>query len=428
MISDIIKEGEKRGFSSVEASKEKIEKYEFVKSGDMVSEHTSDLQRVYCRSMYEYGDPVNFVLSSDEKKGVTEAFRVVSRTFPLSGSKNFRNILPEKAKKVRIEIYDNGFDTRGVDDFKELADETNENILNFPGLRLNTISVTKLRKKFYLLNNSGFNEKYRKTLFSVSINMSLHGNSLELSDSRVLFNDLEPLKLVTRGYTLLDSLTDNIPDLKKFNDLVFSPESSAVILKAFSKYFFPDYFDVASKVNYPRVLNISDDPLLNYGEGSFPFDDEGVQMGETEIIRRGVFRSPLTDLKTSFDTKFKPTGNGFRKGSDRISPNFTNLFIKPTIVSVNTILNDNKETLLISLVKPVSSKNGEFIFSAYGYMYKNNERGKPVRVFFSTTFQDFFLNIERISKEIRFFYSGINIGSPYLFAKSKKIGERLVKI
>lgn len=428
MISDIVKEGIRKGFSSVEVSREKSIKGEYFKIRERITGHLSNLQKVHCRAMYDYGDPVTFMLSGSDKRSVNNAFRLISGSYASSGEGNFRKLIPRKADKVKIKIYDPSFDDIGIDDFKELSEKIDETILNFPGLKIRSIVFNKMNRKFYLVNSRGFNAKYRKTIFSVSLNMLLNGGTLDLSDNRIFFKDLEPFKLVSRGYTLLDSLTDNRPVLKNFNDLLFSPESSSVILKAFSKYFLPAYNKMAGKVNYPIVLNISDNPLLDYGAGSVPFDDEGVQGGVTSIIKKGVFGSSLTDLRTSLIYGMKPTGNGFRRGGDFHSTGFTNLYIKPSVVSVNGILRDISEAVLISLVKLISSENGQYLFSAYGYRYYNGERGEPVHFFISTTFQDFLLNIEMISKEIRFFYSGFNTGSPYLLLKSKKSGDNMVRI
>jgi len=428
VISDIVQEGISKGFSSVEASKEKVTITEYVKRNNILTNHLSNLQKIYCRAMYDYGDPVTFVLSISDKKSIQNTFKLISKSYPSSGKENFGNKLPSKVGKVKIEIYDILFESIGIDDFMELSDEIDENVLNFPKLKINAVTFSKRCKKFYLTNSKGLNSKYRKTLFSVSLKMSLNGSSIDLSDNRVLFNDLEPFKLVSRGYTLLESLTDKSPELRKFNDLVFSPESSALILKVFSKYFLPKNNKVMGTVNYPTVLNISDDPMLNFGTGSVPFDDEGIQRGKTNLIKKGTFLSSITDLRTSFENNMQPTGNGFRRGGDYPVPHFTNLYIHPSVVSVNSILRDITDTILISLIKPISSKNGEHLFSAYGYKYSDGNRGEPVHFFISTTFQDFLLNIERISKEIRFFHSVHSTGSPYLLLKSKKTGDRIVKI
>ena len=428
MISDIVKEGISRGFYSVEVSDERRTKGEYSREGEKVSLHNLQLQEVYCRAMREYGDPVTFVISGGEKRSVSNAFSQISRSLSSSGKENFRKQVPKKADKVKVEIYDPSFNERGEDDYRELLDKLDETVLNFPGLKINKTVFSKFSRKFQLMNSKGFNAKYRKTIFSVSLNMSLNGGSLDLSESRVFFKDLEPFKLVSRGYTLLDSLTDDAPVLKRFNDLILSPESSSVILKIFSRYFLPPKNLNPGRVTYPTVLNVVDEPHLSFGSGSVPFDDEGVQNGMTNIIKKGVFNSAVTDLSSSHIYKMRATGNGFRRGGDHPAPGFTNLYIKPSVIGVNNILKDISETILISLIKLISSSNGNFLFSAYGYNYRDGERAEPVHFFINTTFQDFFLNIVKISKEIRFFYSGFNTGSPYLLVKGKKTGEKVVRI
>ena len=428
MIYDIVESGLQRGFSSVEVSRDRTVRGEYVKNGGGISAHHSRLQKVHCRVMRDHGDPLTFMLSGFDKRAVSGAFNHISRSRPSSGRENFRKLIPKKAEKVKLEIYDPFFDDNGVGDFTALSDRVEETALNFPGLKIRKIAFTKINRKFHLVNSRGFNAKYRKTIFSVSLNLSLGDGSADLNESRVFFKDLEPFRLVSRGYTLLESLTDHPPVLSRFSDLIFSPESASVILKIFSKYFLPHHHETAGRVNYPSVLNISDDPLLDFGAGSVPFDDEGVQKGKTDLIKKGVFNSSLTDLRTAFLHRMKPTGNGFRRGGDHPSPGFTNLFIQPTIISVNTILRDTPEPLLISLIKLISSGNGNYLFSAYGYRYRNNERGEPVHFFITTTFQDFFLNILKISKEIRFFYSGFNTGSPYLLLRGKTEGEKTIRI
>lgn len=428
MISDIVKEGIEKGFSSVEASIERVIKNEYQKEEKDVSQHNSRMQEIYCRSMRDYGDPVTFILSGSDKRSVSNAFSQISRSFSSSGKENFRKQIPKKAEKVKVDIYDASFENRGRKNFLELSDKLDETVLNYPGLRINKSVFTSLSRKFHLMNSRGFNAKFRKTIFRVSLNMSLNGGSLNINESRVFFRDLEPIKLVSRGYTLLDSLTDNTPVLKQFNDLVLSPESSSVILKIFSRFFLPSNNLNAGRVNYPGVLNVFDEPQLNLGTGSVPFDDEGVQNRITSIIKKGVFQSSVTDMRSSHIYNMRPTGNGFRRGGDHPSPGFTNLYIKPSVISVNNILRDISDTILISLIKLISSSNGIFLFSAYGYNYRNGERAEPVHFFINTTFQDFFLNIVKISKEIRFFYSGFNTGSPYLLVKGKKTGDNIVRI
>lgn len=428
MVTEIIEEGKKWGFSAIEATIEKINKNDFVRSGESLYRHDSVLKRGFSRAFYNTGDPVSFSISLKDKKSLHSVFTAVSKAVPASGEKNFSHLIPKSAKKVGINIFDANIVNIGEEEFTGLSDILEECVLNFSGMRLESVKLSKWLKKTYHSNSSGLNIKYRKTMFHLSVKFSLRGNFIELGDSRIFFNQIDPDRLVARGYRLLDSLTDRKASFNKYCSLIISPEASATIIRIFSKGFLPGGEKDAGKVNFPRVLNISDDNLLENGTASAPFDDEGVQSGETCLIKKGSYISPVSDLRSAFENGIRPTGNGFRRGDSIVpSTGFSNLFIKPTILGVKNLLNEYDEGIMVSLIKLKLTENGNYLFSAYGYRYKNGERGEAVHFYFSTTFLTYFLNIQKISKEMRFFHSGFNVGSPYILLRAKhKSGDHLV--
>ena len=76
--------------------------------------------------------------------------------------------------------------------------------------------------------------------------------------------------------------------------------------------------------------------------------------------------------------------------------------------------------LIVALLKLKYIDNGDYFFSAYGYHFDDGQILEPVHFYFKTTFLSFFLNVLRVSKEIRFFPGSFNIGSPYLLLELKK--------
>ncbi|MEN8154933.1 MAG: metallopeptidase TldD-related protein [Acidobacteriota bacterium] len=427
MVTDIIEEGKNRGFPAIEATVENIKKSDYLMpGGESLLQHDSALKRAFCRAFYNTGDPVSFTLSLNDKRSVHSAFASVLKAVPVSGEKNFGHMIPGTAKKSGINIFDANIVNIGEKEFTGISDILEEGVLNFPGMRLESVKLSKWQKKTYLSNSAGLNSKYRKTLFHLSVKFSLKGNYIELGDSRTFFDQLDPDRLVSRGFRLLDSLTDKKALFNKYCSLIISPEASATLLRIFSKGFLPGGAKDAGKVNFPRVLNISDDIFLDKGTASVPFDDEGVQSGETFLIKKGSYISPVTDLKSAFENGLQPTGNGFRRG-DSVSASFSNLFIKPTILGVKNLLNEYDEGIMVSLIKLKLAENGNYLFSAYGYKYRDGERGEAVHFYFSTTFLSYFLNIQKISKEMRFFHSGFSVGSPYILLRAKhKSGDLLV--
>lgn len=418
-LLDIIKES---GFADAELSLEKVILKEFGFRDNKRFSRLSDKKRVFCRTFKDGGFPAGFSVSGNDKRSVKQALMSVSGLNPISQKGfNFVRSLPAEARKVKLEIYDRSFESIGDKEFEELKILIEENCLNFPGLKVNSVKLQKSEKKYYLANTGGLNVKYRKTAFSLESKFFLNGNSIDVSRHSTHFNKIDPFKLVPGVYTLLNSLTDNNLPLKRRYGLVFSPEASSSILRLFSVYFLPGKYVDAGKVNFPRILNIADNKMLEYEIGSVPFDDEGVQGFETALIEKGIFSSPVSNLKLSSEKKILSSGNGFRRGDSPFpSVNFSNLYIKPTILPVGKLLNGEGEKLLISLVKLKYRSGKKYIFSAYGYIFKNGERTEPVHFLISMTFLTFFLNIMKISNEIKFFYSDFNVGSPYLLLQGEK--------
>lgn len=63
----------------------------------------------------------------------------------------------------------------------------------------------------------------------------------------------------------------------------------------------------------PEWVSIWDDPTRFDANGSYYFDDEGMEARPTQIVRDGIFVQPLTDLFSSSVAGFRRTGNGRRQ-------------------------------------------------------------------------------------------------------------------
>jgi predicted Zn-dependent protease len=207
---------------------------------------------------------------------------------------------------------------------------------------------------------------------------------------------------------------------KKTSFLVFSPEASAFVLKEFSDYFKLDQQRSAKKIHLSPILNIVDNPLMDDQTGSVPFDDEGIQSGEKYLIRKGIFSGHISDIRTAFHLKAVSSGNGFRCEKS-IFPRvrFTNLCIKPSVLSLKKIMQDAGSGILVSLIKLKQTEKNYYIFSGYGFVFHNGEIYEPVHFYFKTSFISYFINIVKVSKELRFFYSNFNIGTPYILLETK---------
>jgi len=105
---------------------------------------------------------------------------------------------------------------------------------------------------------------------------------------------------------------------------------------------------------------------------------------------------------------------------------FSNLFIKPANAALDQMLRRAGKGLLVFLVKRVASGRppGECCFSAHGYHFAGGEITRPAHFHFTTTMRSYFLHILEVSRELRFFQSRGNFGSPYLLLAGRLDAER----
>lgn len=429
----ILEEGKKCGFTVVEAFGVKTEQqgYEYF-PGHKNQVHGVSRHRVTARAFWEVGEPVGFSLSKPGPEEIKNAFSTVYAVNLPAQTENYAGMLPTSARPVQVSIYDETVDTTDAHRFEELVDQIHEIAISppFKDLELNRIHFSNALKKVYVANSNGFNAKYIKSHFDLVLGVGLRGNHLDISDSRTFLNQIDPARLITRAYNLLNSLTESpLPAGPKRVPLVLSPEASAFILKEFSHYFMVKADRKYRELSFPAILNVVDDPWMDGKAGSVPFDDEGVQAGETFLMRKGNLAGVVNDIRGAFGTGARSTGNGFRKETAVFpSVRFTNLYIKPTILSMKNLMSDAGDGVLVSLLKLKYVDKDGYLFSAYGYRFSGHHLLEPVHFYFRTGFLSYFLNILKVSKETKFFYSTANIGSPYLLLEANRKSPHLLSI
>jgi predicted Zn-dependent protease len=420
MIDMILEEGEKSGFAVTEVFRQKIDKKEHERFEDYRAAHSVSTDRLTVRAFWDVGDPVGFSLSSPDMKSIKSSFANVCSAQLPDKRENYGHLLPESVQKKKVNIYDESIDLEDDKRFEELVEQLNEILVSFPGLTLKRIYLSQNVEKVYIANSRRLNAKYRKTDFNLLLKFVLKDNIIEINESTTFFKNFDPYRIVPRAFNLLNSLTDNRKIDRKTDFFVFSPEASAFMLKEFSEYFKLDAQRPVKKIHLSPILNIVDDPLMDDQAGSVPFDDEGVQVGETSLISKGIFSGRISDIRSAFSLKAASSGNGFRRGRS-IFPEvrFSNLCIKPSVLSLKKILRDAGSGILVSLIKLKYNEKDRYIFSAYGFTFKNGEIKEPVHFYFSTTFLSYFVNIIKVTREMKYFYGNFNIGTPYILLETK---------
>jgi predicted Zn-dependent protease len=428
VLETVLKTGKEAGFSTVEAFGEKTWRWESEGGGQPLATHEVQSNRLLARVFRDSGDPLGFSLSNPDARLIKGYFANLGAASGPDRKKNFAHLLPRNLARIKLDIYDPGIEGWNEGQVSELLEKIRESLVTFAGLKLEKFHFSRILKKVYLANSLGFLAKYKKTHFQVLAAFKLRDHVLDLSESHIYAADFSPERLVARAANLLGALTAEPLAETDREFFIMSPEASVQMLKEFSPGLRLDLLGGKSRITgaSPRV-SILDNPALAGQTGSVPFDDEGTAAQEKYLINKGVFVAPVSDIRTAFARQKRSSGNGFRDERG-IFPQvqFSNLYFKPSVSALADLLGAAGKGVLVYLVKMkgFGSSPGEYVFSAYGYLFENEEISRPVHFLFKTTMRSYFLHILKVSRELRFFHNRANIGSPYLLLQGRRNADK----
>ena len=164
------------------------------------------------------------------------------------------------------------------------------------------------------------------------------------------------------------------------------------------------------------VVTIVDDPLLDNGFASTPFDDEGVATYKKELVSKGELKTLLHNLKTAYKAGCKSTGNGFKYSyASPVSISPTNLYIEKGEKSLEELMEEVGEGILITelagLHSGANSITGDFSLAAKGFYIENGKKSYPVeQITIAGNYFNMLKDIEEVGNDLKFPMS--SIGSP----------------
>ena len=170
---------------------------------------------------------------------------------------------------------------------------------------------------------------------------------------------------------------------------------------------------------------LMDDPLMPYGDGSRPFDAEGVASKTKAVIENGVLKTLLHNLKTAEKDGVQTTGNASKASySAPVRVSATNFFLKPGPDDLETMMGKMGDGLVITEVSGLHSGangvSGDFSLLAKGFTVKEGKKGNAVeQITIAGNFYQMLKNIQAVGSDLKF--PGSNVGSP-----SVDVGEMAV--
>ncbi len=175
-----------------------------------------------------------------------------------------------------------------------------------------------------------------------------------------------------------------------------------------------------------KKLTVSETPLNKNCFFRY-FDDEGVATYNKTIIEKGMLSTYFYNLLTAHNDGVRSTGNGYRGGSGRIATSYVNLSVKPGKKSVDAMISNVKEGVLIKEVQGLhaglNAQSGDFSLQASGFLIESGKISRAVNLItIAGNLKDLFLDISDIANDRELQLSSIS--SPSILIKKLAVSGK----
>lgn len=331
---------------------------------------------------------------------------------------------------VEVNTYYNGLENLPADKLIELAldMEKEAKALDSRVASFGGCGIGYSNSKYGIINSKGLNLENKSNLLSAYVvpiikeEENMHdgigyvtANSLE---------DVDPKKLALDGINEAISRIGGRPVPSGKYKTIINNEAMVSMLSTFAGVFSGDAAqkglsllkDKEGEIIASEKVTLLDNPHLENGLASVPFDDEGVATKKKDVIHEGKLMTLLHNLKTAYKGNTKSTGNGFKSSyASVVGVSPTNFYIQKGDKSFEELLEEVGEGLLITefagLHSGANSITGDFSLAAKGFYIRNGKKSFPVeQITVAGNFFDLLKNVVEVGIDLKFPMS--SVGSP----------------
>lgn len=181
-----------------------------------------------------------------------------------------------------------------------------------------------------------------------------------------------------------------------------------------------------------KAVNIIDDPLMEKGLASSPFDAEGVACYTKTVVEQGKLITLLYNLKTALKDGAKSTGNASKGSySSPVGVSPSNFYVKPGEKGLEELIKALGNGILITEVQGLHSGangvSGDFSLAAKGFEIKDGKTIKPVeQITVAGNFYSLLQDVIEAGADLKFGMpsGGGCFGSPSLIVKELAISGK----
>lgn len=181
-----------------------------------------------------------------------------------------------------------------------------------------------------------------------------------------------------------------------------------------------------------KAVTIIDDPLMEKGLASSPFDAEGVACYTKTVVEQGKLITLLYNLKTALKDGAKSTGNASKGSySSPVGVSPSNFYVKPGEKGLEELIKALGNGILITEVQGLHSGangvSGDFSLAAKGFEIKDGKTIKPVeQITVAGNFYSLLQDVIEAGADLKFGMpsGGGCFGSPSLIVKELAISGK----
>ncbi|MFC1906362.1 TldD/PmbA family protein [Chloroflexota bacterium] len=347
--------------------------------------------------------------------------------------------LPSLTAYPQVETYDTNIESVSLEKMIGLGEELIAMIRDHTPDIVCEAGVTKSVISVRIINSRGGQAKYRKSIFNLGIegNLIRDTDMLFVGESESSCHPLLETRTITKAVCQQLELAKCQASVSSHSlPVIFTPNgvASALILPLMVAFNGKTVLEGASPIGnrlgqqvFDEKLWLWDDPTIAYFPGSRPCDDEGIPSQRTLLIEHGAVANFLYDLQTSARAHTQSTGNGSRGRSELPTPLPSAFTIAPGKTSLDEMVNDIKEGLVIEQLMGATQGNilsGDFSGNVLlGYKVKSGKIvGRVKNTMVSGNIYQILKQITAIGSETKWVSNFLN--TPPLYCPSLSVANK----
>ncbi len=346
--------------------------------------------------------------------------------------------LPSTNRYPAVAVYDKKVEETSIESMVELGQSLIDGVRGHSPEVLCDAAVSQSVASVRLLNSTGVDANYQKSVFYMGVGGTLIRGADMLfvgdgdSSAQPLSNWKEVSDRVNRQLDMAkdtaESPTGNLP-------VIFTPNGvAAALLQPLLSGFNGRNVVQGSSPLVGRLgqricderFSLFDDGTSPWRPGSRPWDDEGVSTRRIPLIEKGISKSFLFDLKTAAQGGAQTTGSASRPGGGLPAPSSSVLLIEEGDMSSDAMIADVKLGLVVESLLGAGQTNvlgGDFSANVLlGYRVENGKIvGRVKNCMIAGNVYDMLSNLVAIGSESQ--WRGGSLRVPPLYCQSVSVSR-----